>query len=106
MEKGHILLLNKDYAEQYAVGEKGKLIVKEIELKNPFVATAYEVEQLGYSARQQAMREEKSIKEQLEIASWAIRRVLEEKGHDGIVIKEAGEIIIFNNKVGHENSKK
>jgi hypothetical protein len=52
------------------------------------------------------MREGKSIKEQLEIASWAIRRVLEEKGHDGIVIKEAGEIIIFNNKVGHENSKK
>jgi hypothetical protein len=49
--KGTYFTLNRDCAEQYAVGEQGKLIVKEIELKNPFVATAYEIEQLDYSAR-------------------------------------------------------
>lgn len=83
-------------SEEYAAGF-GEVGAYDIKLKNPYVASTNEVEELGRSAREQAIAEGKSIVEQNEIASQTIRDILEKRGHDGIVMPYATgqEIIVF-----------
>ena len=97
--KGTYYTLNIDYAKEYAgIGKNGKVIVKEIYLKNPYVGTAGEIEAFGYSAIEKAIKEGKGVKEQREAFSRAITEKLKSMGYDGIVIKDGNDIVVFDDK--------
>jgi len=97
--KGTYYTLSIDYAKEYArMGKNGKVIVKEIYLKKPYVGTAVEVEALGYSAIEKAIKEGKGVREQREAFSRAITEKLKSMGYDGIIIRDGSDIVVFDDK--------
>jgi hypothetical protein len=102
--KGTYYTLNVDYAREYArIGRNGRVIVKEIYLRNPFVGTAGEVEALGCSAVENAIKEGKGVREQREAFSRAITEKLKSMGYDGIIIRDGNDIVVFDDKDGGFN---
>ena len=97
--KGVYYTLNMDYAKEYErIGRNGRVIVKEIYLKKPYVGTAEEVETLGYLAVEKAIKEGKGVREQREAFSTAITEKLKSMGYDGIIIRDGSDIVVFDDK--------